>query len=283
MKTIETIKEMRDASQEAKKEKRTIGLVPTMGYLHEGHMSLVRAAREECDEVVVSIFVNPAQFGSGEDLGTYPRDIERDKKLLEKENVDILFLPQEEEMYPEGFDTFVENKGPASKILCGARRPGHFRGVTTVVAKLFNIIRPDKSYFGQKDAQQAFLVRQMVKDLDLSVDVRIMPIVREEDGLAMSSRNVYLSQEERTQALNIFRSLKSAKELASSGEKETKNLKSSIKEILEEQKDIRIDYVEILDTEKFEPINKVEKKALVAVAVFVGKTRLIDNMLIGTT
>lgn len=271
---------MRDLSREIRSQKKTIGLVPTMGYLHEGHLSLVRAARKECDIVAVSIFVNPAQFGEGEDLDRYPRDEKRDKQLLEKENTDVLFFPSDKEMYPEGYNTFVENKDPVSDILCGASRPGHFKGVTTVVAKLFNIISPDKSYFGQKDAQQAFIVKQMARDLDFPLEIKVMPTVREEDGLAMSSRNVYLSPDERKQALSIYEGLRKAEEKIMLGEVSSNVIKDGIKAVLKKNKDIKTDYVEIVSAEDLSPVDIIKGKTLIAVAAFVGKTRLIDNVVV---
>ncbi|HBF69599.1 MAG TPA: pantoate--beta-alanine ligase, partial [Thermotoga sp.] len=224
MKIIETIEEMKKFSEEMREKKKTIGFVPTMGYLHEGHLSLVRRARDENDVVVVSIFVNPTQFGPNEDYERYPRDFERDRKLLEKENVDCIFHPSVEEMYPPDFSTYVEET-KLSKNLCGRSRPGHFRGVCTVVTKLFNIVKPHRAYFGQKDAQQFRVLRRMVRDLNMDVEMIECPIVREPDGLAMSSRNVYLSPEERQQALSLYQSLKIAENLYLNGERDAEKIK----------------------------------------------------------
>lgn len=280
MKSIEKIEKMQAESREAKIEGKTVGLVPTMGYLHEGHLSLVRAAKKECDVVVVSIFVNPTQFGPGEDFEKYPRDIKRDMKLLEEEGVDIVFNPLEEEMYPEGFSTFVEVTGPVTESLCGRSRPGHFRGVTTVVSKLFDIVEPTRSYFGRKDAQQASVIKRMVQDLDMPVEVRVMPIIREEDGLAMSSRNTYLSDEERKQALSIYDALKRVEELIEGGEISSSVIKEEVKNILRAEEDIKIDYIEVVDADSMEEVDEVKNNTLIAIAAIVGKTRLIDNVLI---
>ena len=280
MKRIEKISKMQEESRKANIEGKTIALVPTMGYLHEGHLSLVRAAKKECDVVVVSIFVNPTQFGPGEDFEKYPRDIERDVKLLEKEGVDIVFNPSEEEMYPEGFSTFVEVTGPVTDSLCGRSRPGHFKGVTTVVSKLFDIVEPTKSYFGQKDAQQVAVIKHMVQDLDMPVEVRVMPIVREEDGLAMSSRNTYLSDKEREEALSLYEALRKSQEMVEAGELSADTIKEEVKDILRAEEDIRIDYIEVVDADSMEQLEEVKDNTLVAVAAIVGKTRLIDNVLI---
>lgn len=253
-----------------------------MGYLHDGHLSLARAAREECDIVVMSIFVNPAQFGPGEDLDKYPRDMERDRRLAAEEGVDVIFAPSAEEMYPGGYATYVEVSGALTETFCGGSRPGHFRGVATVVAKLLNIVAPDKSYFGQKDAQQALVIKRMAGDLNMPGEIRIVPIVREPDGLALSSRNTYLSEDERRQAPGIFRSLKRAEELASAGELSAARIKEEIRKILRQGRDIRIDYIEIVDADTLEPVETVKGNTLVAIAAFVGKTRLIDNVVISS-
>ncbi len=271
---------MRDYSRKARQEGKTIGFVPTMGYLHGGHLSLVRAAREECDIVVVSIFVNPTQFAPGEDFSEYPRDMERDKRLAGEEGADVIFAPSAGEMYPEGSITYVEVTGPLTETLCGRSRPGHFRGVTTVVAKLFDIVQPHVSYFGQKDAQQAAVVKRMVKDLNIPLEIRVMPIIREEDGLAMSSRNTYLSVDERRQALGLFLSLERAKEMVAGGDISAKRIKEEMEKNLRKGKDVRIDYVEIVDAENLAPLETVKNNTLIAVAVFVGGTRLIDNVVI---
>ena len=271
---------MREYSREARRKGRTIGFVPTMGYLHEGHLSLIRAAREECDIVVVSIFVNPAQFAPGEDLDRYPRDMEQDERLAEKEEVDVIFTPSTGEMYPDGHAACVEMTGPLTETLCGVSRPGHFRGVITVCAKLFNIVRPHKSYFGQKDAQQAAVIKHMVRDLNMPVEICTMPVVREKDGLAMSSRNIYLSGGERQQALGLSRSLERAEKMITGGEVSAEGIKEEIRKVLRESKDIRIDYVEVVDADSLESLETVADNTLIAIAAFVGDTRLIDNIVI---
>jgi pantoate--beta-alanine ligase len=274
------IQDMREYSLKAREEGKTIGFVPTMGALHDGHISLVNAARRECDRVVMSIFVNPTQFGPGEDFEKYPRDMERDKAVAEKAGVDCIFAPGAGEMYPEGYGTFVEVSGSMADALCGRSRPGHFRGVTTVVAKLFNIVEPDKSYFGQKDAQQAALIKKMVKDLNISTEIRVMPIVREKDGLALRSRNAYLSEDERRQALGLHRSLNKAEENVAGGERSASALKKEMENILSRGNDVRIDYIEIVDAETLEPVAEIKNEALIAIAAFVGATRLIDNTIV---
>ncbi|ABQ47672.1 pantothenate synthetase [Thermotoga petrophila RKU-1] len=280
MKIIETIEEMKKFSEEMREKKKTIGFVPTMGYLHEGHLSLVRRARDENDVVVVSIFVNPTQFGPNEDYERYPRDFERDRKLLEKENVDCIFHPSVEEMYPPDFSTYVEET-KLSKHLCGRSRPGHFRGVCTVVTKLFNIVKPHRAYFGQKDAQQFRVLRRMVRDLNMDVEMIECPIVREPDGLAMSSRNVYLSPEERQQALSLYQSLKIAENLYLNGERDAEKIKEEMIKHLSRFDKVKIDYVEIVDEETLEPVEKIDRKVIVAVAAWVGNARLIDNTILG--
>ncbi|PLV56117.1 pantoate--beta-alanine ligase [Thermotoga sp. SG1] len=280
MRIIETIEEMKKFSEEMREKRKTIGFVPTMGYLHEGHLSLVRRARAENDVVVVSIFVNPTQFGPNEDYERYPRDFERDRKLLEKENVDCVFHPSVEEMYPPDFSTFVEET-KLSKPLCGRSRPGHFRGVCTVVTKLFNIVKPHRAYFGQKDAQQFRVLRRMVRDLNMDVEMIECPIVREPDGLAMSSRNVYLTSEERKQALALYQSLKLAENLFLNGERDAVKMKEAMINHLSRFDRVKIDYVEIVDEETLEPVEKIDRKVIVAVAAWVGKARLIDNMILG--
>ncbi|RKY42443.1 MAG: pantoate--beta-alanine ligase [Candidatus Makaraimicrobium thalassicum] len=280
MQLITSVDNMRKYSRNARQGGRTTGFVPTMGYLHEGHLSLVRAARKECDVVVMSIFVNPDQFGPGEDFDKYPRDMQRDRRLAEEEGVDAVFAPSAGEMYPDGYATYVEVTGGITEKLCGGSRPGHFRGVTTVVAKLFNAVLPDKSYFGQKDAAQAVVIKRMVRDLNMPVDIRVMPIVREVDGLAMSSRNTYLSEDARPQALGLFRSLKLAEKMIASGELSAGRIKEEMRKLLEAGKDVRIDYIEIADAESLESLENVTDNALIAVAAFVGTTRLIDNVII---
>ena len=270
---------MREASRKARAAGKSIGFVPTMGYLHEGHLSLVRKAREECDIVVVSIFVNPTQFAIGEDIDMYPRDLDRDKEMLEEIKIDHLFVPDEGEMYKRDCSTYVEERGILTEVLCGKSRPRHFRGVTTVVAKLFNIIDPNIAYFGQKDAQQAAVIKRMTTDLDFPVDIKIMPIVREDDGLAMSSRNAYLSDDERCQATGIFRSLEKAKKMIDDRETSVEIIKGEMKKVLEKGKDIDVEYIEFVNSDTFMPVQSVKDNTLIAVAAHVGRTRLIDNII----
>ena len=251
-----------------------------MGALHEGHLSLVRAARQSCDVLAVSIFVNPTQFGPSEDLAKYPRSFERDRELLECEGVDFLFAPTVEEMYPAGAVTWVTVEELSGK-LDGRSRPGHFRGVTTVVAKLFHIIEPDVAFFGQKDAAQVAIIRRMVRDLNLPVDIVVRPIVREPDGLAMSSRNMYLDARQRQQALVLYRSLMRIKQLAEAGERDAAKLLAAAREEFARENSVRLDYLEIVNPETLDPIENVSAGALVAVAAYVGTTRLIDNILLG--
>ena len=257
-----------------------VGLVPTMGYLHEGHLSLVRRAREECDHVIVSIFVNPAQFGPREDLSKYPRDLERDLGLLAPLGVDLVWMPTTEIMYPPGYQTWVEVEA-ITQPLEGSMRPGHFRGVTTVVAKLFNAVQPHRAYFGQKDAQQAAVIRQMTRDLSYPIEIVVCPIVREPDGLAMSSRNVYLDPEQRKAATVLSRSLRAAKEMYEHGERDAENLKAKMKEVLASEPLAEVQYVSCTDYDTLEELEAVTGKALLSMAVFVGKTRLIDNLVLG--
>ncbi|MGB2600115.1 MAG: pantoate--beta-alanine ligase [Candidatus Omnitrophota bacterium] len=280
MKAITTVNEMKEYSRKAREKAKSIGFVPTMGALHDGHMSLVKAARKECDTVIVSIFVNPTQFGPAEDFEKYPRRMKEDRKKAEDAGADCIFAPDADQMYPGGHATHVELDASLADVLCGKSRPGHFRGVATVVAKLFNIIRPDKSYFGQKDAQQAIIIEKMVEDLNMDTEIVVMPIIREEDGLAMSSRNGYLSEDERRQALGLYRSLKWAEEAVSSGERASGKVKGRMKEILSEGENIRIDYIEVLDARTLKPFGEIRDNTLIAVAAFVGKTRLIDNTVV---
>lgn len=279
MEVIRSISEMKKRVRAFKAEGKIIGFVPTMGYLHEGHLSLVRLARKKGDIVVVSIFVNPLQFGPQEDYHIYPRDLERDLKLLEREKVDVVFVPEEEEMYPPGFQTYVEVE-KLTKGLCGAFRSGHFRGVCTVVLKLFNIVQPDFAVFGEKDYQQLKVIERMVKDLNLDVEIIPHPTIRESDGLAMSSRNTYLNEEERRSAISLYQSLKMAERLIFDGERAPERLKSLIKEYIEKFPHTRVQYVEIVDPETLEEVKEIKGPVLIALAVFVGKTRLIDNRLI---
>ncbi|MDX1377621.1 MAG: pantoate--beta-alanine ligase [Anaerolineales bacterium] len=257
----------------------TVGLVPTMGFLHEGHLSLIRRAREECDQIVVSIFVNPTQFGENEDLSKYPRDIDRDLKLIEPLGTDLVWMPTPEIMYPQGFQTWVEVEAITSPLE-GAMRPGHFKGVTTVVAKLFNGVQPHKAYFGQKDAQQAAVIRQMVRDLNFPIEIVVCPIVREPDGLAMSSRNVYLDPEQRKAATVLYRSLSAAKDLYDSGESNAEKIRGKMKEVLASEPLAEMHYVSCADYDTLEELKEIKGKALLSMAVFIGKTRLIDNFVL---
>lgn len=258
-----------------------LGLVPTMGYLHEGHLSLARRAREECDRVAASIFVNPTQFGPTEDLSKYPRDLDRDLSLLEAAGVDLVWTPDNETIYPPGFSTWVEVEG-LTKPLEGAARPGHFRGVTTVVAKLFNVVQPQAAYFGQKDAQQAAVVRKMTRDLNFPVEIVVCPTVREADGLAMSSRNSYLSPEERKSAVVLFRALTAAREAFERGERDAESLRKVMSATLASEPRARTQYVSCADYDTLEELGTVTGKALLSMAVFIGKTRLIDNFVVGS-
>jgi pantoate--beta-alanine ligase len=273
--TIEGAREIRLRYGSGKR----FGLVPTMGALHEGHLSLVRAARAQCDLVAASLFVNPIQFGPGEDLATYPRDFARDRQLLEKEGVDFLFAPGVEEMYPAGAVTFVTVENLSDK-LCGRSRPGHFRGVTTVVSKLFNIVEPDVAFFGQKDAAQAAIIRRMVRDLNIPVQIVTCPIVREADGLAMSSRNAYLDPHQRRAAPVLYRSLLEVQRRFEEGEHNASRLIEAGKRAVAEEPAVRLDYFEIVDRETLDPVDDISRGALVAVAAFVGRTRLIDNVVL---
>ena len=280
MKIGVTIAETRATCRAARASGRRLGLVPTMGALHEGHLSLVRVAKATCDAVAVSIFVNPTQFGPNEDLSRYPRPFERDCQLLEKEGIDILFAPRVEEIYPPGAVSWVLVEGLSEK-LDGGSRPGHFRGVTTIVAKLFHIVEPDVAFFGQKDAAQLAVIRRMVQDLNFPVEIVACPIVREPDGLAMSSRNAYLDREERVRARVLQRGLQEARKQFLAGERTAAKLISIGKEAFACEPVVRLDYFEIVDPDTLEPIERVSQEALVGVAAFVGKTRLIDNLLLG--
>ena len=279
MRICDTIEDMRAACRAARRGGKRLGFVPTMGALHEGHLSLVRAARASCDAVAASIFVNPMQFGPNEDLAKYPRSFERDRELLAKEGVELLFAPSVEEMYPAGAVTWVTVEGLSSK-LDGRSRPGHFRGVTTVVAKLFHIVEPDAAFFGQKDAAQVAIVRRMVRDLNLPVEIVACPIVREPDGLAMSSRNAYLDPQQRKQALVLHRGLLQVKKSWEEGEREAGKLLTVGRDELAAEKSVRLDYLEIVDSDSLDPVENTAGGALVAVAAFVGMTRLIDNILL---
>ena len=276
MKVIETIAEMR---QLRKQLAEPVGFVPTMGYFHEGHLSLVRRARVENPSLVVSIFVNPEHFGQQEDFGTYPRDTQRDLSILEKGKTDIVFMPSVGEMYPPGFDSWVE----VSKVtlrLEGASRPGHFRGVATVVAKLFNIVQPTRAYFGQKDAQQAIVIKKMVADLNMNLEIVTLPTVREPDGLAMSTRNAYLNHKERQAATVLYKALTLAQGLWSQGERDAEQIRQEMRTLIQKEPLATIDYISIADPETLEEFDKVKPPALVSMAVKIGKTRLIDNVVV---
>ncbi len=279
MKICTTIGEMRSACRAEKSGRRRLGLVPTMGALHEGHLSLVRAARAQADVVAASIFVNPTQFGPNEDFSKYPRTFERDQELLDKEGVRWLFAPAVEEMYPPGAVTYVTVEGMSEK-LCGKSRPGHFRGVTTVVAKLFQIIEPEVAFFGQKDAAQVAIIRRMVRDLDFPVEIVACPIVREPDGLAMSSRNAYLDRRQRTSALALYHSLLRAQSDFTKGERSATRLIAAGREVFSAEPSVRLDYFEIVDPETLDPIAEIREPALIATAAFSGTTRLIDNLVL---
>ena len=274
MKIVSTIEEVRAQVKEWKKEGQSIGFVPTMGYLHEGHMSLIDAAGEN-DKVVVSIFVNPMQFGPTEDLASYPRDLEHDAKLCEEHGVDLIFHPTPEEMYGDQFYSYVD-MDVLTKELCGLSRPVHFRGVCTVVTKLFNIVTPDRAYFGQKDAQQLAIIRKMVQDLNFDIEIIGCPIVREEDGLAKSSRNTYLSPEERKAALCLSKAVKAGQEAIHAGIP-AEELLGKMRAVIEAEPLAKIDYVSMVDALTMQPVEKADRSVLVAMAVYIGKTRLIDN------
>jgi pantoate--beta-alanine ligase len=284
MRVVSNKAELREALEPARRQERTIGLVPTMGYLHEGHLSLLRAARRRCDVVVMSLFVNPAQFGRGEDLESYPRDEARDNELAEQAGVDLVYAPPVEEVYPEDFATSVEVGGGLTEVLCGApdrRGAGHFRGVTTVVAKLLNSVAPDVAFFGQKDAQQAIVIRRMVRDLDFPVQIEVLPTVREPDGLAMSSRNAYLSPEERRRSAALIRALRAAEAVAASGETRPQVALDAARAELE-RAGIEPEYLEARDAEGLASAESLNgRPVLVAVAARVGQARLIDNLVIG--
>ena len=286
MKILRSKSELREALVGSRGEGRRIGLVPTMGYFHEGHLSLMRAARQDCDVVVVSLFVNPEQFAQGEDLDSYPRDERRDAKLAEREGIDLLWIPQEEQIYPEGFATTVEVASDLTGVLEGDsahRGPSHFRGVTTIVAKLFNSVQPDVAYFGRKDAQQALVIRRMTEDLDFPVEIRVLPTVREEGGLAMSSRNAYLSPEEQEQSLAISRALRAAERLAGEGETSTDALVEAARAELRNA-GIEPEYLEARSAEDLSRIAELNgRPVLVVIAARVGKARLIDNLVIDPT
>ena len=279
MKVVTTVKEVRDYVKQWKKNGETVGFVPTMGYLHEGHGSLITKARENNDKVVVSIFVNPMQFGPTEDLDSYPRDLEKDSKFCESLGADLIFHPEPEEMYHDDFSSYVD-MSVLTEELCGLSRPVHFRGVCTVVTKLFNIVQPDNAYFGQKDAQQLAIIKHMVQDLNMDINVVGCPIVREEDGLAKSSRNTYLSPEERKAALILSKTVKLAKELIDAGEKDADVVVAKMKENIETEPMAKIDYVKAVNGLTMQQQKEIKAPMLIAMAVYIGKTRLIDNMIL---
>ena len=279
MRIIESISEVKAIIRAQRKIGKTIGFVPTMGYLHEGHKSLIKASVSENDFNIVSIFVNPIQFGVNEDFSKYPRDMSSDSKLAQEEGVDIIFAPTINEMYPNGFKTYVE-VGEITNIMCGKSRPGHFKGVTTVVNKLFNIVSPDKAYFGQKDAQQVAVIKQMVSDLNMNIEIITCPIIREADGLAMSSRNVYLSPEERKAATILSKALFEAVRVISDGERRKEKVLEFITSRILSEKSAQIDYISIVSADTLEEIKIVNGKLLIALAVKFGTTRLIDNIIV---
>ena len=279
MEIVNRISRMKEIIKDLKHDQKTIGFVPTMGCLHNGHLSLIKEARRMSDTIVVSIFVNPKQFSPGEDYEKYPRNITSDADLLLKEDVDYILYPSTDEMYPEHFKTIVEVTELSSR-LCGKSRPGHFRGVTTVIIKLIHIVQPQFAFFGQKDAQQTAIIKRMVKDLNIEVEIIVLPIVRDVDGLALSSRNIYLNPEERQAAVILHTSLQSAHKLIKHGEKKAAKIIQEITKIIESEPRAKIDYVQIVDLENLEPVKTVDKNVLLALAVFIGNTRLIDNILI---
>ena len=276
MKIIHNVKEMQEFSERLRLDGKTIALVPTMGFFHEGHLKLMEEGKKRADILMISIFINPAQFGVGEDFEKYPRDWQRDRDMAEGVGVDVLFAPSAADMYPQGYQTYV-NVEEVTKNLCGMSRPGHFRGVTTVVAKLFNIVKPNKAIFGEKDFQQLATIRRMVIDLNFDVEIVGFPTVREADGLAMSSRNTYLNPEERAAGLSLMRSISKAKELLFSGETSVSALLSAVKEVIESEELTEIDYIKICDCATLEDIEEIHRDAVLAIAVKVGTTRLIDN------
>ena len=281
MEIVTSPSEIQDYCRSALAEGKTIGLAPTMGFLHEGHLSLMRRARVENDLTVVSIFVNPTQFGPTEDYEEYPRDLQSDSEMAAEAGVDVIFAPSAKDMYPEGYATFVNVRGITEKM-CGASRPGHFRGVTTVVAKLFNLVQPHRAYFGQKDAQQTVVIKRMAADLNFGVEIVVMPTVREDDGVAMSSRNKYLNEDERRAALVLNKSLHKARNLTKSGERDAAKIYRKMRDMIEAEPLAKVDYISIVDANTLADIDVVEGKTLIAMAVFIGETRLIDNVVLDT-
>lgn len=279
IKVVSTVNETKAQIKEWKKQGLTVGLVPTMGFLHEGHQSLIKKAVEENDRVVVSVFVNPIQFAPNEDLETYPRDLEADKRLCDSTGADLIFHPTPEEMYPEGFSTHIQMEN-LTKELCGKTRPTHFGGVCTVVGKLFNIVQPNRAYFGQKDAQQLAIIKRMVRDLNFDLEIVGCPIIREPDGLAKSSRNTYLNAEERKAALILSKAIKLGKEMVENGERNAQTVIKAMTDKINSEPLARIDYVNVVDALSIEPLEVIKGEVLVAIAVYIGKTRLIDNFII---
>ncbi|MBF4695393.1 pantoate--beta-alanine ligase [Fusibacter ferrireducens] len=278
MKIVHTVEDLRAVVKSAKSAQKSVGLVPTMGFLHEGHLSLMAAAKKNTDFVVVSLFVNPTQFGPNEDLESYPRDFEKDAALCENAGVDVLFNPSVEEMYGSGYSTYVHCEGHITQALCGASRPVHFKGVTSVVSKLFNMVAPNKAFFGQKDAQQVAVIEKMVRELNFDLEIVPCPIVREPDGLALSSRNAYLSEAERKDALVLFKSLKLAEQMIEAGERDAQKIKDEMKALIEKIAYAEIDYVAIVDAATLESVQRLQGDMLIALAVKIGKPRLIDNI-----
>jgi len=276
MKTIENISRMSTFVKMMKKEGKSIGLVPTMGYLHEGHLSLVKAAKKHTDVVIMSIFINPIQFGPKEDFEKYPRDLKLDEEMAREAGVDVVFYPSLKDIYPEGYATYVTVEKLTGN-LCGESRPGHFRGVATVVTKLFNIVKPEVAYFGQKDMQQALMIKKMAFDLNMDIEVKIMPVIREKDGLAMSSRNMYLSDAERRDAAVLHQSLKNAETLIKNGERDARKVIKAIEDMIKARQSARIEYVKLVDARALKDVKMITGEIALAVAVFFGNTRLIDN------
>ncbi len=279
MKVVVDPQKLGNEIKKFKSIKKTIGFVPTMGALHQGHLSLIKQAARDNHKVVVSIFVNPAQFGPKEDLKKYPRSLKKDFQLCRKAGVDLLFVPDVKSIYPQGYSTFIEVEGLSNK-LCGVSRPGHFRGVTTIIAKLLNLVEPNILYLGQKDAQQAIIIKRMIKDLNFPVEVKIMPTVREKDGLALSSRNIYLNKEERKEAPVLSEALSFAKLLIDNGQRDATRIISKMKQLINRKKLAKVDYVSVVDLEKLDNLKKINKNCLIALAIKIGKTRLIDNAII---
>ncbi len=279
MDVITNVNEMQTRVLSIKNRKESIGFVPTMGAFHEGHVSLIRSARNENDELIVSIYLNPTQFDNKDDFDNYPHQLDKDIEIVERENADVVFAPDTEEMYPEGFCTYV-TQGKLIDSLCGRLRPGHFNGVTTIVTKLFNIIRPDRAYFGQKDLQQSIIVKKLVADLNMNIDIKVLPRVRDEDGLALSSRNKRLNPEERHSAHCIYGSLLKARAMFDSNIRDTKNIMKEMTSVIKKTKHTKIDYISIVNAHTLEDVSSINGKAVAAVAVWIGNTRLIDNLIL---